>query len=144
MAYESKPAFSMQNCVTIACGVPVLGLGTGNSIEIRALSDIANNVVDVDGNVYTNLIANSMAELTLRLQYGNPAQDLLVVNAQVTRTTGVLPPSAFTAISGTGTILNTITSANSNIKRFADDIFSQEASAMMRVWIIVLHNPLRI
>lgn len=145
MSYESKPAFSMQNCILIACGVPALGYSPGSSsIEIRPLTDIANNTADTDGNVYTNLIANNMAELSLRTQFGNPANDLLVVQAQLTRTTGLLSPTVFTAVSGTGAILNSITSSSSNIKRFPDEIFSQESSAMVRVWTVVLHNVLRV
>lgn len=137
-------AFSALNYSMLGMGITMVPTSSaGNFLTVTQNVDFANYAVDVDANFYTNLVANNSSTAKIMMQYGAPSFKLTLANQLLYRTTGIPLPSAFTDISGEGSIQSVISSAACIYLNFADEIFSNDASAMTREIRIVLSNTLR-
>lgn len=143
MAYEARPAFSAQNLTNIVTLVPVVTTDVGTYLSITQDVDAFTFSTDVDGAIYSNLVANNMSTAVVNTQYGNPANALLQVSFETQRTTGVTLASSFVAIGGLGAILTSVSAVDSVIVRPPTQNYSKEASAMLWSWNVKLYNTLR-
>lgn len=141
MTAISRQAYSPNNQVILAVGIPLVGYASGTFLTISPNTDISNMDVGADGEIHTNLIANNTATAKIRIGYDNPQQQLLRAAAVAYQTTGIFLPSSFTNINNP---LDTTFSANSNIIRFSDDNYSMNAADMYRDYSINLHNAIRV
>lgn len=141
MAATSRVPFSPENHKIICLGIPVSGFASGTYLTIVPSTDISNADVGADGEIMVNMIANNTSLAKLRMNYDNPAYQLLIAAEELFRTTGVYLPFSSTNIANP---LDTIASINSNPMRFPDSNYAVNASDMYREHTIFLHNTLRV
>jgi len=141
MTAISRTPFSPENHKIIALGIPISGFSSGTYLTITPSTDIANNDVGADGEIMTNLIANNTSTVKLRVNYDNPAYQLLNAAFVAFQTTGILLPFSSVNLSN---VTDTIASISANPMKFAEASYAINASDMYRDMSIFLHNTLRI
>ena len=140
MTIISRTPFSPDNHKIIALGIPISGFASGTYLSISPNTDLSNYDAGADGEIMVNLVANNTATAKLRVNYDNPAAQLLKVAAIAFQTTGVYLPFASVNLSN---VLDSVTSLNANIMRHSDQSYAINASDMYREYSILLHNPIR-
>lgn len=141
MANISRPAFSPESHKIIALGIPMSGFANGTYLSITPNADVANYDAGADGEVMVNIIPQNTATAKLRVNYDNPASQLLRAAVVAFQTTGVYLPFSSTNLANP---LDTTVSINANPMRFSEDNYAVNAADMYREFPILLHNALRV
>lgn len=137
----SRTPYLVNNHKVIFGAIIVSGFAPGNFLEISALSDYANSIVNTDGAVSTNIVANKTARAVLKINYDSPINKLLRAACELFPISGIKLP--FTSVNALDP-LDTTFSATSYIERPSTDTYSENSQDMIRTYNFFLDYAIRV